>query len=177
MFGCRRFCGGIIPVLKTEDMTQPVGVAADGRLYTAPTGGADVETEIEALDGRVTTLENQQAAGGGNVYVCVPYEYTTGDNAIYLNYKTLPAGAVIDKYELVINQAGLTHPTKFEIIPHTTGGGTSVIANGGYSGWSITHSVNGNDTITTLSLGINTLYTTALVANDIITYARIYYHV
>ena len=68
--------GGIVPVLKTDDMTQPVGVAQDGRLYTAPSGSEEVEEEIAELDTRVTTLENQQAAGGGNAYVCVTEQDT-----------------------------------------------------------------------------------------------------
>lgn len=33
--------GGIAPELKTDDMTQPVGVGQDGRLWTAPTGGGE----------------------------------------------------------------------------------------------------------------------------------------
>ena len=33
--------GGIAPELKTDEMTQPVGVGQDGRLWTAPTGGGE----------------------------------------------------------------------------------------------------------------------------------------
>lgn len=33
--------GGIAPELKTDDMTQPVGVGQDGRLWTAPTDGGE----------------------------------------------------------------------------------------------------------------------------------------
>ena len=35
--------GGVMPVTQTEDMTQPVGVGDDGRLYTAPSAGSGSE--------------------------------------------------------------------------------------------------------------------------------------
>lgn len=49
--------GGICPVRKTADMTQPVGVDQDGRLYTAPSG------EVSQIIGTGTihdTLSDEQ---------------------------------------------------------------------------------------------------------------------
>ena len=44
-----RVRGGIAPELKTDEMTQPVGVGQDGRLWTKPAtggGGGDVDTKV-----------------------------------------------------------------------------------------------------------------------------------
>lgn len=69
--------GGIAPELKTDDMTQIVGVGQDGRLWTAPTGGAS-EEEIEDLDARVTALEN----GGGMTTETGTFHVTIGSTTI-----------------------------------------------------------------------------------------------
>lgn len=37
------------PISKTEDMTQPVGVDGDGKLWTAPTAGGGGEEEVEDI--------------------------------------------------------------------------------------------------------------------------------
>lgn len=120
-------------------------------------------------------LENIQT-GGGNAYVTQVTNGSCGSGVVYLNYNTLPDGAVIDKYEIVANLAGLTKPTKFDIMP-IAGGGVSVVADGGYASWAVSHSISGDNTITTLTLGLNTLYTTVITSSDAITYARIYYHI
>ena len=38
--------GGVMPVTKTDDMTQEVGVDSDGKLYTAPGGGGGGTVEV-----------------------------------------------------------------------------------------------------------------------------------
>lgn len=72
MFGCRFWqCrGAVCPVLKSDEMTQAVGIGQDGRLWTAPTTGAalDPVDKTSAMtqpvgkdaDGKLWT-----AAGGG----------------------------------------------------------------------------------------------------------------
>lgn len=175
------FCltGGIVPVLKTDDMTQPVGVAPDGRLYTAPAAAdvSELEADVEDLDNRVTTLENQQQAGGGNCYVELPSQITCAADTLYVTYTTLPNGAVIDKYEFNLLLAGMTAPTKVEILPTTSSAGVTVVPDGGYVSWTIAHSTSGNVTIDTLTITLNTLITNSIAANDYCSYARIYYHV
>ena len=42
--------GGICPVLKTAEMTQPVGVGQDGKLWTEPTGGLDISPDAKTAD-------------------------------------------------------------------------------------------------------------------------------
>lgn len=58
MFGCRFWqCrGAVCPVLKSDEMTQAVGIGQDGRLWTAPTTGA-------ALDPVAKTQAMTQAVG------------------------------------------------------------------------------------------------------------------
>lgn len=58
MFGCRFWqCrGAVCPVLKTDEMSQAVGIGQDGRLWTAPTTGA-------ALDPVAKTQAMTQAVG------------------------------------------------------------------------------------------------------------------
>ncbi len=58
--------GGIAPELKTDDMTQPVGVGPDGRLWTKPaTGGGD-----QPITGTGTLRDEYASADAGT------YDYT-----------------------------------------------------------------------------------------------------
>lgn len=131
-----------------------------------------LQTAVEALRDEIENIQT----GGGNAYVTQVTNGSCGSGVFYLNYNTLPDGAVIDKYEIVANLSGLTRPTKFDIMP-IAGGGLSAVADGGYASWTVSHSISGNDTITTLTLGLNSLYTTAITSTDAITYARIYFHI
>lgn len=56
--------GNLNPVAKTEDMTQPVGADADGRLWTVPGGGSGLSL-LDIEPGEEFTLA---AAGGTVIY-------------------------------------------------------------------------------------------------------------
>lgn len=58
--------GGIAPELKTDEMTQPVGVGQDGRLWTAPTGGGG----DQPITGTGTLRDEYASADAGT------YDYT-----------------------------------------------------------------------------------------------------
>lgn len=190
--------GAIAPVDATLKMTNEVGIKRCRLYVDAPTtaeltavtnrvtaleesGGADtieeLQDDVTSLDNRVTTLENQQQAGGGNCYVEVPSQITCAADTLYVTYTTLPTGAVIDKYEFNLLLAGMTAPTKVEILPTTSSAGVTVVPDGGYVSWTIAHGTSGNVTIDTLTITLNTLLTHSIAANDYCSYARIYYHV
>ena len=85
--------GGVMPVAKTEDMTQSVGIDGDGLLWTTPSAGGGVDgwqvvreltlekavktiTVTEDADGNplscnefVVTLSNPVSTGNSNLYV------------------------------------------------------------------------------------------------------------
>lgn len=149
----------------------------------------DPESQGEAI----TTLQNnvgalQDAVGalqeeiegispGGNMFVEVPSQMTCADNnIIYLTYDKLPEGAVLDKIELSLNLSGLTAPTKVDILV-TAVGGVSTVADGGYASWNISSNTSGNVTISTLTLGLNTLFTHNITSSDAVIWGRIYYHI
>lgn len=61
--------GGVMPVAKTDAMTQEVGVDANGKLYTAPgsgCGGGAAEIEDGSITPEKTTFFNQVQMGGGD---------------------------------------------------------------------------------------------------------------
>lgn len=163
--------GAIAPIDATENMTNPVGIKRCRLFVDAPT-----TSELSALNSRVEALEEGGTGGGGNCYVCVTDQNTAFNNFLSLTYTTLPDGAVIDKYEVVAGLSGGTVPVSMEIYPTGAGLGISA-APGGYCNWTIASSTSGDVTITTLNMGSNTLYPNTITANDIISYARIYYHI
>lgn len=51
--------GGVMPVNKTDDMTQEVGVDSTGKLYTAPGGGGDTVKVVQGLGTSTTAVISQ----------------------------------------------------------------------------------------------------------------------
>lgn len=123
-------------------------------------------------------LENIQT-GGGNAYVLAPRLEEPGARQIRLNYEDLPAGAVIDRIEVIINTEGNTVPVKFDIAVHAGAlSGTSAGTGNGYALWSISTTSAGGQTILYAYLeATNTLYTHVPAVGDHTVWARIYYHV
>ena len=61
--------GGVKPVAKTSDMTQSVGVDANGALYTAPGGGGTDDDTVLLKNLNTTGIQAQSIAYGYNTFV------------------------------------------------------------------------------------------------------------
>lgn len=117
---CFRICGGLVPVLKNDKMTQPVGVGQDGRLWTEPTGGgasnigycqARSSEELNADPytfnnftmavadpaGRVTIDNGKIKIGDGvnAVAVSVRFAYPSAQPATYYGVELLKNGTTV----------------------------------------------------------------------------------
>ena len=174
--------GGICPVLKTDEMTSPVGVDRNGKLFSVPTDTTEIEEEIGDLDERVTGLENAPAAGG-NAYVTSGAVSALSGNAMQVQFENLPAGAVIDKIVWQWFISGGTVPRNVVMYPYMGGltlfVSTSDGSGNGYALWDIEKTAVGN-THTNLkaTLASNTLYTTLFnTTGDAVSWVQIYYHV
>lgn len=189
--------GGICPELKTDDMTQPVGVDKNGKLWTEPTtipeeltqevddlshAVVDISDDVDDLDYRVTALENAPAAGG-NAYVTSGAVSALSGNAMQVQFENLPTGAVIDKIVWQWFISGGTIPRNVVMYPYMGGltqfVSTSDGSNNGYALWDIEKTAVGT-THTNLkaTLASNTLYTTLFnTTGDAVSWVQIYYHI
>lgn len=87
--------GGVQPVAATADMTQPVGVDADGRLFTAPGGGADLVLLVdesvqmsEPANTLIFDLPSTDPLKDIYIYAAIPKSTTTGITAnMYVNLR------------------------------------------------------------------------------------------
>lgn len=197
--------GGICPELKTDDMTQPVGVDKNGKLWTEPTtipeeltqeiddlsnavdllngDVSDIGDDVDDLDDRVTALENAPA-GQGNLNVIHNGVVTMlTNNTMSVTYPDLPTGAFIDKIEWECFVSGGTTPRIVTMYPYqwrtdkfvSTGEGSSTA----YATWDVTYS-NPLTGYTELkaALDSNTLFNPAFNnTGDSVSWAHLYYHI
>lgn len=116
--------------------------------------------------------------------VLIPTQVSVGPDEVSITHKTLPAGAVIDRIEIMLYVSGGTNPQMRILFPTDEmilGSLMSTDQDGGlgYCVWNKTTSVSGDITITKCEISSNSLWATALTASDI-GYAessRIYYHI
>lgn len=141
---------------------------------------AGTEDPLTALEYNGT---NYKVIGDGQ-QVLIPSQVSVGPGEISITHKTLPAGAVIDRIDVMLYVSSGTTPQMRTLIPtdeiilgslmSTSQGGDL-----GYCVWNKTTSVSGDTTITKCEISTNTLWATPLTAADI-GYAdssRIYYHI
>ena len=149
--------GGICPVLKTDAMTNPVGVDRNGRLWAAGDGGGTIVSGAG-----VTTLTGTIGGYSG------PFSITPAD---------LPEGAVIDKidiYETVT--VATTFPAKITIYPMEDGTAYSYADDGSnkFTRWSY----DLLDDLYVFHVEENSLYSSNLSQSTAtITGGKIYYHI
>lgn len=143
--------GGIAPELKTDDMTQPVGVGQDGRLWTKPTRGGG---------------GNQPLVGSGELYdeyasiTAGTYDYVIQGKlaVVTLHVPTAPLSVGLaltlkdfpdvefdnQNFSVVYNEYGVATVTSMRIIFYQSGGTTYVNALNAGNGY-VTNLVNANN--------------------------------
>lgn len=141
---------------------------------------AGTEDPLTALEYNGT---NYKVIGDGQ-QVLIPTQVSVGPDEVSITHKTLPAGAVIDRIEIMLYVSGGTTPQMRILFPTDEmilGSLMSTDQDGGlgYCVWNKTTSVSGDITITKCEISSNSLWANALTASDI-GYAessRIYYHI
>lgn len=146
-----------------------------------------VNRPLTGTEDALTSLEynntNYKVIGDGQ-QVLIPTQVSVGAGEVSITHKTLPAGAVIDRIDVMLYVSNGVSPQMRTLIPTDEiilnslmstdqGGGL------GYCVWNKTTSVSDDTTITKCEISTNTLWTTPLTAADI-GYAdssRIYYHI
>jgi hypothetical protein len=148
-------------------------------------GEADLTSlEWEDPDTAVKTLYAVPQGGGNGQQVAVPTQVTVAADKLYISYKDLPAGAAIDRIDVLIRVSGGTVPQVRTLMPSTemildTMISTAQDGGNGYCVWNISTSTAGGTTIMTCEISSNTLWTTPLTLSDdgLADNSRIYYHV
>lgn len=110
--------GGVMPVNKTDDMTQEVGVDSTGKLYTAPGSGGDLSdyATIEQLNQKQDTL-----VSGTNI------KTINGESVLGSGDLTISGGGIVEDF-VKISSGSQTF----------TGGSPSQISlNGAWGNWSV----------------------------------------
>ena len=170
--------GNAMQLLKTQLDAIPVVNVNKPLQGTEP---ALTSLEWQDPDTAVKTL---YAVPQGGQQVLIPTQVSVGSGEVSITHKTLPAGAVIDRIDVLLYVSSGTSPQMRTLIPTDDiilnslmstdqGGGL------GYCVWNKTTSVSGDTTITKCEISSNTLWSTPLTAADI-GYAdssRIYYHI
>ena len=145
-------------------------------------GEADL-TSLEWEDPE-TAVKTLYAVPQGGQQVLIPTQVSVGAGEVSITHKTLPAGAVIDRIDVMLYVSNGVTPQMRTLIPTD-----EIILNSlmstdqsgglGYCVWNKTTSVSDNTTITKCDISSNTLWSTPLTTADI-GYAdssRIYYHI
>ena len=140
-------------------------------------GGEDALTSLEYNN------TNYKVIGDGQ-QVLIPTQVSVGAGEVSITHKTLPAGAVIDRIDVMLYVSNGVSPQMRTLIPTD-----EIILNSlmstdqsgglGYCVWNKTTSVSGDTTITKCEISTNTLWATPLPASDIgyANSSRIYYHI
>lgn len=140
-------------------------------------GGEDALTSLEYNN------TNYKVIGDGQ-QVLIPTQVSVGAGEVSITHKTLPAGAVIDRIDVMLYVSNGVSPQMRTLIPTD-----EIILNSlmstdqsgglGYCVWNKTTSVSGDTTITKCEISTNTLWATPLTASDIgyANSSRIYYHI
>lgn len=141
---------------------------------------AGTEDPLTALEYNGT---NYKVSGDGQ-QVAIPTQVSAGANKLYISYKDLPAGAVIDRIDVLIRVSGGTVPQVRTLMPSNemlldTMISTDQSGGNGYCVWNISTSTAGGTTIMTCEINSNTLWTTPLTSSDdgFADNSRIYYHI
>lgn len=141
---------------------------------------AGTEDPLTALEYNGT---NYKVSGDGQ-QVAIPTQVSVGADKLYISYKDLPAGAVIDRIDVLIRVSGGTVPQVRTLMPSNemlldTMISTAQDGGNGYCVWNISTSTAGGTTIMTCEINSNTLWTTPLTSSDdgFADNSRIYYHI
>ena len=103
----------ILPVLKTDDMTQPVGRDPGGRLWTRPGGKGSALPEYTAADeGKVLMI-----VGGKPTWVTIKAS-TTEEITLAVNED---GSILLSGVELVVQDDGAVLIGGAELVPHDDG--------------------------------------------------------
>lgn len=141
---------------------------------------AGTEDPLTALEYNGT---NYKVSGDGQ-QVIIPTQVSVGTDEISITYKTLPAGAVIDRIDVLIRVSGGTVPQVRTLMPSNeilldTMLSTDQSGGNGYCVWNTSASTSGDTTIMICEINSNTLWTTPLTSSDdgFADNSRIYYHI
>lgn len=141
---------------------------------------AGTEDPLTALEYNGT---NYKVSGDG-VQVAVPTQVEVGADKITVTFDSLPAGAVIDRIDVLLKVSGGTTPQLRSLTPSsefTLGTYISTAQDGslGYCVWNASPSTAGGITYISFEIVSNTLWSTALTASDVglAGNSRIYYHI
>lgn len=141
---------------------------------------AGTEDPLTALEYNGT---NYKVLGDGQ-QVAVPSQVEVGADEITVTFPDLPAGAVIDRVDVLLKVSGGTQPQLRSLTPSSEFVLGSYISTGqdgglGYCVWNATPSSAGGITYITFEIASNTLWSTALTASDVglAGNSRIYYHI
>ena len=146
-----------------------------------------VNRPLDGTEDPLTALEyngtNYKVIGDGQ-QVLIPTQVSVGAGEVSITHKTLPAGAVIDRIDVMLYVSNGVSPQMRTLIPTD-----EIILNSlmstdqsgglGYCVWNKTTSVSDDTTITKCEISTNTLWATPLTASDIgyANSSRIYYHI
>lgn len=121
--------GGVKPAAKTDDMTQSVGIDANGALFTAPGGNSNppIPTPTTADNGKVLGVSNgayalQEASGGGGGINLYSHRLTIkGNDYYFISLSNTPCNSLsaLQKSDFIFGCKSLENPspaaTKFVI--------------------------------------------------------------
>lgn len=146
-----------------------------------------VNRPLTGTEDPLTALEyngtNYKVIGDGQ-QVEIPSQVTVGADKLYISYKDLPAGAVIDRIDVLLRVSGGTVAQVRTLMPSDeillgTMVSTDQSGGNGYCIWNTSTSTAGGTTIMTCEINSNTLWTTPLTSSDngFADNSRIYYHI
>lgn len=146
-----------------------------------------VNRPLAGTEDPLTALEydgtNYKVIGDGQ-QVAIPTQVTVDASKLYISYADLPAGAVIDRIDVLLRVSGGTVPQVRTLMPSNemlldTMISTAQDGGNGYCVWNISTSTAGGTTIMTCEINSNTLWTTPLTSSDdgLADNSRIYYHI
>ena len=102
--------GGVKPVTATEEMTQPVGVDAEGRLMTKPGSGGSGISVTGATVGQTVKIAAVNAGGVPTAWE--PVDFPSGGGSVIGKFKLLakvnPITEPVAKIEVSIEDDGIT---------------------------------------------------------------------
>lgn len=146
-----------------------------------------VNRPLAGTEDPLTALEydgtNYKVMGDGQ-QVAIPTQVEVAANKFTVTFPALPAGAVIDRVDVLLKVSGGTQPQLRSLTPSSEVILDTYISTGqdgglGYCVWNAASSTAGGITYITFEIASNTLWTTALTASDVglAGNSRIYYHI
>lgn len=146
---CPPLTGGIIPTLKTDAMTQPVGVGADGKLWTTPTSSGTPAIDALAFSGNIATM------AANTEFIPLTETYNSDNSKFSINGDNIVIGSDVSVIAVSANAGSVS-----------LGGATSIglsLYKNGASVCNTYHALSTNGDTTTLPM-----YVIPVTAGDII---------